>query len=138
MRVSFLLFFLLTCFGSYSQSSIYYGKWIYVNKSSNTILNLDENGFFYIEVDGDKFGGKEFVQDGFVLESKYHIDSSEKPIKIDLFFINKKSGKPINHIKGILEFISSDKMKICMDESGGERPDYFYPKMTKVFERIIN
>jgi hypothetical protein len=89
-------------------------------------LVLDSSGYAMLLVDGETLGGKNFEMNGIGAECKYEIDYSKDPVWLDIAIYNKESHHEMSRLKGIIKFISNDKIMYRINFEG-ERYTRFDP-----------
>jgi hypothetical protein len=111
------------------------GKWKGVVESKESgFLIFDKEGYAYIEYQGLKLGGKEFVYKGEKGTLMYEVDYSKELIEIDLILKKIDKDETIR-VFCIAKKISENKMnfKLGID---GKRPKDFKDNYSMIFTRI--
>ncbi|WP_203258168.1 hypothetical protein [Hyunsoonleella ulvae] len=102
------------------------GKWMGKDNHDIGYLILDKEGYASFEINGKVLGGKESYRKQEKVKMEYQVDYSKNPIEIDLIISTIKTNKEQERIKGIIEFISTEKMILALQfNSTGERPENF-------------
>jgi hypothetical protein len=124
-----LLFIAITHSGFAQQQDRLIGEWIGTDNA------WDRGGFIfeashyaYIKVNKVLNGGENYNIKGVMCEMKYEVDSTKSPIWLDLVIYKKDTHKEIQRMKGILRFISNNKIEIRI---GDDRFDHFRTKDEK-------
>ncbi|MCB4798684.1 hypothetical protein [Neotamlana laminarinivorans] len=73
------------------------GKWIGKDKNDIGYLNFDDEGYANFEIHGRIIGGKEFIQNGKKGSMTYEINSTKKPIEVDLIVTLTKAKNKKNY-----------------------------------------
>ncbi|THV59963.1 hypothetical protein EZV76_05225 [Flagellimonas alvinocaridis] len=89
------------------------GKWIGEDKKEIGYLNFDSEGYAFFEIQGQVFGGKEFIFDGKKGKMTYEINSDTNPIEVDLIVTKLESGEQ-KKLLCIAQFIDNDTMKFAI------------------------
>jgi hypothetical protein len=103
-------------------------------------LVLDSSGYATLLVDNETLGGKDFEMNGIKAECKYKIDYSKEPIWLDIVMYNKESQHEMGRLKGIIKFITDNKIMYRINFEG-ERYTRFDPndkENTIVLNRVAN
>jgi hypothetical protein len=108
------------------------GIWKGVDHGQTGYFTFDSSGFASIEIEGQVLGGRTFQQNGITAQMTYVVDYETKPIGIDLIVTIVESNEEALRARGIIEFISADKMKISLDLNSGVRPTGFTKENTIV------
>lgn len=97
----------------------YHGKWLIVSSEYKT-KDMPVSEEVWWVIDGEKF---QVLDKKKTLESgTFKIDKSKSPVQIDLFFPERdktEAGYP-----GIIK-LEEDKITVCYDRAGEERPEAF-------------
>jgi|SRR6478735_135561 len=101
------------------------GTWKGVDEGVTAYFIFDSAGFATFQFDGKNIGGRSFVMEGTTAQMTYVIDYTTKPISIDLIVSAVKTGEEIQRAKGIVEFVSAEKMKVNIDFLSKGRPTSF-------------
>jgi len=111
----------------------FFGKWIGEDQKEIGYLNFDSEGYAFFEIQGQIFGGKEFVFDGKKGKMTYEINSETNPIQVDLILTKLETGEQ-KKLLCIAEFIDNDTMKFALtfEES---RPTEFDSENSIIFKR---
>jgi hypothetical protein len=109
-----------------------------VNQPVSLVLDKSNHAVF---VEGNQvLGGKDFVINGVKAECKYEIDYSKSPIWLDLLIYEQGKTEAKTRIKGIVQFITDNKMQYRFNISG-DRFEKFDPEdqqYTMVLEKVNN
>jgi|SRR6478609_9088813 len=111
------------------------GIWKGVDHGKTGYFTFDSAGFASIEIEGQVLGGKNFQQNGINAQMTYVVDYTTKPIGLDLIITVTDTQEEALRARGIIEFISADKMKISLDLSSGTRPKEFTKENTIVLTK---
>ena len=132
LTLAFLSLIGLVLLNSCNNSNKHIGEWIIEDRGTKGYLILDANKNVTFSVDNYIVGGDNFEIDGNKTSIKYEIDYSKNPIWIDfIFYVTKNGTSETKNLswKGIMRFISDDKMEIRMDRKGNsERFTGFNPE----------
>jgi len=111
----------------------FFGKWIGDDQKEIGYLNFDSEGYAFFEIQGQIFGGKEFVFEGKKGKMTYEINSETNPIQVDLILTKLETGEQ-KKLLCIAEFIDNDTMKFALtfEES---RPTEFDSENSIIFKR---
>lgn len=100
------------------------GEWKGTDKGKTSSLILDENNHATLISENSVLGGEEFEIEGIKATMKYEIDYSKKPIWLDLVFYEQGKPKEKGRMKGIVRFITNNKIEYRLAFSG-DRYDNF-------------
>lgn len=118
------------------------GEWKGVDDEGNEInLVLDKDGYTFLMQGNQVIGGKDFEVKGVRAECRYKIDYSKKPVWLDIVFYEQHKNKEKGRFKGIVRFITENKIEYRVDFDGGERFDKFDMEdesNTIVLEKVVN
>jgi len=109
------------------------GKWIGEDGKEIGYLNFDLEGYAYFEIQGQIFGGKEFVFDGKKGKMTYEINNETNPIQVDLI-VTKLESKEQKKLLCIANFIDDDTMEFAIN-FGENRPIEFDSENSIIFKR---
>ena len=109
------------------------GKWIGDDKYQIGPINFDSEGYAFFEIEGQIFGGKEFVLEGEKGKMTYEINTETNPIQVDLIITKLEHGEQIM-LLCIAEFIDDDNMKFAVSFEG-QRPTKFDSENSIVLKR---
>ncbi|MGV6832047.1 MAG: hypothetical protein ACWA5P_10880 [bacterium] len=109
------------------------GKWIGDDEKEIGYLNFDSEGYAFFEIQGQIFGGKEFIFDGKKGKMTYEINTETSPIELDLTVTKLESGEQ-KKLLCIVEFIDNDIMKFAISFET-KRPTEFNTKNSIIFKR---
>ncbi len=110
------------------------GKWIGEDEKEIGYLNFDSDGYASFEIQGQIYGGKEFVFDGKKGEITYEINCETNPIQVDLILTKLESGEQ-GKLLCIAKFIDNDTMKFAINFEGN-RPTDFDSENSIIFKRV--
>ena len=128
----FILFPLLSLTVDNEKSQII-GKWVGEDNGEIGYMGFDANGFAYFEIDGQTFGGREFIFEGKKGSMTYKINESANPIEVDLIVTKLESGET-NKLLCIAKFIDHDTMKFAINFEN-KRPLNFNTENSILFKR---
>ena len=117
------------------------GEWKgtdYTGKSATLIL--DKSNHAVLIQDNQVIMGKEFELNKIKAECKYDIDYSKNPLWLDLVIYEQGKTKEIGRVKGIVRFITDNKIEYRLNFNG-ERFDKFDPEdkeSTIVLDKVKN
>lgn len=101
------------------EQSKYVGEWKGVSKDGTaTDLVLDPDKYALMKVNDQSIGGSNFIIKGKKAEMKYEIDETKEPDWIDLVVLEKGSSNEISRVKGIVKFLSADRIELRMAYNG--------------------
>lgn len=107
------------------------GKWKGKDKGEIAYLIFDNEGYFTMEVNGERMGGKNFTMRGKKAKAKYNYRSTKKPIEIDII-ISDIQNKLIKKINFIVEFKDKNTMKLTIPSISKEVIDEKSIQFTRV------
>lgn len=112
------------------------GKWVGEKDGDKGALIFDENGYIFMEENGQTYGGKGFVEGNETFDTTYKIDFSKKPIEFDLINTRILPSKEVRTSLAIIEIINNDKIRISFDLDGTDRrPTEFTEENSMLFTR---
>lgn len=133
-----LLSITVILFSCSNEKQRHIGEWKGTDKGQTGTLILDKTNHAVMVVGNRVIGGNEFEIDSTKLECKYEIDYSKDPIWLDIIIAEK--GKPEKgRLKGIIRFITNDKIEYRRNIGAGDRFDNFDTmdkENTLVMERV--
>lgn len=108
------------------------GEWHGVTDTGeSTTIIMDENDHFFLVIGNYVIGGDNYLNlEGKPLECKYEIDYSKNPIWLDIISYEKSTSKEIYRLRGIVRFISENKIEIRLNNEGN-RYNSFDPEDNK-------
>lgn len=109
------------------------GEWIGEDNKEVGYLNFDSEGYAFFKIEGEIFGGKEFIFDGKKGKMTYEINSKTNPIQVDLIVTKLESGEQ-KKLLCIAEFIDNDTMKFALSFEE-KRPTEFDSYNSIIFKR---
>lgn len=110
------------------------GEWEGDDGSDVGYLILDEEGYATLKADGQVMGGKSAIVGGVEAYMLYEIDYESSPIEIDFIIHNLADDEEMGRLKGILEFIDDNTLKLALGFQGS-RPENFGGSDAIVFTR---
>ncbi len=129
MKNIFFLTCLFIAFQAGAQTPSFIGTWKGSEKGKYVYLTFYADSTFEM-VDGkDTMSGK--TLSGVFEEpvtTSFTVDTSARPMHLDLIIKTVKAGKPVNTMLGIFEYAGSNKIRLRFDTSYGLRPKNFLPK----------
>ncbi len=126
-KICFLIALFVACQAG-AQTISLVGKWKASQKGDMVYLIFGEDSTFMLKHERDSLGGKSFMFGDGLATSAFKVDTSFKPIHIDMLIIQTASGAVINQMKGIFEVINPGKIRLRMSKDAGDRPNSFLPK----------
>lgn len=123
-----LSLFVLSYLGCFAQAnnSKEIGMWVAERRGTYDSLLFNDKGFLTFYYQGNVFGGETFEYKGEKINALYIIDYTKTPNWIDINIVDLDSNKLIENAKGIIEFLSDDKMMIRIPFDKSEpRPEKF-------------
>jgi hypothetical protein len=99
------------------------GEWKGMDKGMQVSFIFDKSNNAKFIQGNNVIGGGEFVKNGKKLELKYEIDYSNKPIWLDLVVYEKGANVEMGRKKGIVRFLSDNKIEYIINFSDTSRPD---------------
>ncbi|GAB5523142.1 MAG: hypothetical protein Roseis2KO_10140 [Roseivirga sp.] len=129
-----LVISLLLNFSSQTSNTRHLGKWAGDDGVQSGFLILDEEGYATLKADGQVMGGKSAVVGGIEAYMLYTIDYQYKPIEIDFIIHRLADDQEMGRLKGIIEFMDDNTLKLAMGFSG-DRPEDFEGDDTLVFTK---
>ena len=109
------------------------GKWIGEDEKEIGYLNFDSEGYAFFEIEGQVFGGKEFMFDGKKGKMTYEINSGTNPLQVDLIVTKLESGEQ-KKLLCIANFIDNDTMEFAITFEE-KRPTDFDSENSILFKR---
>lgn len=112
----FLLLFLavpLLSLTPENDTAKFIGKWIGDDQIGLGFVTFDTEGYAYFEIEGQVFGGKEFIYDGKKGKMTYSINTTTNPIQVDFIITKLQNGEQIK-IPCIAKFIDDNTMQFAM------------------------
>lgn len=134
VKVFIALAVLIFIFSFTPTKSQHVGTWKCIMNDKIGYFTFDNDGFAIMEVDDRVVGGKAFEEKGFQLT--YTIDYKSKPIKLDFIVTKIETMEEKGRIKGIMEFISADKVKIALNTKSDERPTKITKENSDIFDKV--
>ena len=116
-----------------NEKAKFVGKWIGEDEKEIGYLNFDSEGYAFFEIQGQIFGGKEFVFDGKKGKMTYEINNETNPIQVDLTVTKLESGEQ-KKLLCIAEFIDNDTMRFAITFEE-KRPTEFDSENSIIFKR---
>lgn len=104
------------------------GRWTGDSKNEIGYMNFDSEGYAYFEVQGQIFGGKEFVYEGKKGSMTYEINSKADIIEVDLTLTKLESGEQ-KTLLCIANFIDKDTMKFAIGYDDSRPTDFLSRKL---------
>lgn len=133
-RIFILLFiFPLLSMTIENDKAKFVGKWIGEDENEIGSLNFDADGYAFFEIEGQIFGGKEFVYDGKKGSMTYMVNSETNPIEVDLI-VTKLESKAQKKLLCIASFIDNDTMRFAISFEEN-RPLGFESEDAIIFKR---
>lgn len=124
-----LAYFIISCSNKYEK---HIGEWTSTDKGVKGSLILNESHYAILVVGNIVIGGEEFEINGIKGECRYEIDYTKNPIWLDLIILEKEKGKVKSRFKGIVRFLTDDKIEYRLNfDSSAERFTKFDPTNTK-------
>jgi hypothetical protein len=122
----FLLFAVIFILESCSNpNERHFGEWKGTDNSGKSAsLILDKSNHAVLVQENQVIGGNEFEINGIKGECKYEIDYTKNPIWLDLVIYEQGKAQEIGRLKGIIRFITEDKIEYRVNFDG-ERFDKF-------------
>ena len=110
------------------------GKWKGEADNEVGYIVFQEDGYAYLEFQGQIIGGKEFVIKGEKGSMYYEVDYDKTPITVDLIVKKIESGKT-KKLLFIAQIVSENQIKMQLDFSG-VRPTEFDDANSLIFNRV--
>lgn len=133
MKLSLFLSLLLLSFWQ-STNNKHLGTWEGDDGIEVGYLILDEEGYATLKTDGEVIGGKSTVVGGMEAYMLFEINYQSTPVEIDFVVHKLADDTEMGRLKGIMEFIDDNNMKLALGYSG-DRPEDFEGDDTIVFTR---
>jgi uncharacterized protein (TIGR03067 family) len=127
-NIFFLICFFLAMHAGAQKTQAFIGKWKASPKGNVIYLEFGADSTFVFTRGKDTLGGKSFQFGEGEASSSFKIDTSARPMALDLVVKQKSSGSVISTMEGIFEFIGPGKMRVRMSMDGSPRPKTFMPK----------
>lgn len=128
-----LLAFSFLSFTIEKDNSKFIGKWIGVAKNDIGFITFDSEGYAYFEINGQLFGGKDFIFQGKRGKMTYEINRNLMPIHVDFTVTKLESGEQ-KKLLCIANFIDDDTMQFAINFEQ-IRPIEFNDENSIVFKR---
>ncbi len=128
MKNIFVLAAFLFCLHLGAQQTPLIGVWKASPKGNTVYLTFGKDSTFKLKYATDSLGGKSFTFGEGEATSKFTVDTTFKPMYIDMMVIQTANGAVINTMQGVFEVIGPDKIRLRMALPGAERPKGFLPK----------
>ena len=109
------------------------GTWSGEDNNEIGYMNFDPEGYAFFEIQGQIFGGKEFVIDGETGKMTYEVNAETNPIYVDLVVTKFETGEQ-KKLLCIAEFIDGNTMKFAINFQG-VRPTEFITNNSIMFKR---
>lgn len=116
-----------------NDNSKFIGKWIGQDENEIGYLSFDSEGYAYFEIQGQIFGGKEFIFDGKKGRMIYEINHETDPIQLDLIVTKLDDGEQ-KKMLCIAEFLDNDTMNFAINFEEN-RPTNFNSENSIIFKR---
>ena len=115
MKKLVFLFLALIClaFVPITETNKFVGRWTGEDKNEIGYLIFDNDGYAYLEINGEVLGGKEFTFKGKKGSMRYEINEDTSPIEVDLI-INILETNEEKRLLCIAEFLDDDNFKFAM------------------------
>jgi len=110
------------------------GKWKNDNDGSVTYYTFDKEGYATIENNEIAIGGRSSISNGVKFKMTYVVNYETTPIELDIISTDLSTGAEITRMKGIVEFISADKIKMLLGTES--RPTEFIDSDAYVFTLV--
>ncbi len=140
LEITAAIFCLLLCQNLTHAQTQHVGVWQGVSKGKIEKLELEKDGHITLTSDGETIGGKSFEINGRKGEARYEINYDQNPIWLDIVIYEKGQEKEKGRLKGIVRFLSNDKIEYRIGFSGGERPANFFDSAEEdaiILDRVI-
>ncbi|WP_111683070.1 hypothetical protein [Winogradskyella tangerina] len=115
-------------------NSKFIGKWVGEDGKEIGYITFDSEGYATFEIQGQVFGGKEFVLDGKRGKMTYEIKDGTEPIEVDLIMTNLDNGD-VRTLSCIANFIDDNTMEFAMGFSD-KRPTDFGGEDAIILKRV--
>lgn len=120
---------------SISAQTQHIGLWKGTDQGEFGYLNIDPEGFAFFIIENDTLGGKAFTMDKVEYFMRYDITYDTLPNTIDFVLYTKADKLELKRLPGIFKFDGEDKMILCVNFNGNERPVEYTEDGTIVLER---
>ncbi|MCE7995760.1 MAG: hypothetical protein HEP71_27525 [Roseivirga sp.] len=131
IRFTLILSFLLFQFPQ-NQETKHLGTWEGDDGVDIGYLILDKEGYATLKANGEVMGGKSAVIRGIEVYMLFEINYQSAPVEIDFVIYKLADDVEMGRLKGILEFIDDNNMKLALGYTGS-RPENFEGEDTIVF-----
>lgn len=116
-----------------NDKSKFIGKWVGESEKEIGSLNFDSEGYAYFEIQGQIFGGKEFVFEGKKGKMTYEVNNDTNPIQVDLIVTILES-RVQKKLLCIAKFIDNNTMEFAINFEE-KRPTEFNSDNSIIFKR---
>ena len=96
-----------------NDKSKFFGKWVGEDNNEIGYLNFQSDGYAFFEIQGQVFGGKEFIFEGKKGKMTYEVHEETDPVQIDFIITKLESGQQTT-LLCIAKFIDDDTMKFAI------------------------
>jgi hypothetical protein len=127
-----LVFYFLLVVSALSAQTLT-GTWKGTTEGETVGFIFDKEGFVSMQSEGELLGGKRYEVDGKFFCMKYVLQKEGKIRNLDMIVYNLKTNKPTQRMLCIVEWISDNKIRLCI---GMDEPDQ-RPKDFKNKEDVI-
>ncbi len=123
-----VLLFSLSLFSFSNPNERHIGEWRGTDSKGNKgVLILGENQKFLFKMNNDSLKSDHVEPDGRKVMLRYDIDYTRVPIWLDFVFYDKATNKEERRLKGIVQFVTDNKMMLRVNFSG-KRDSVFDPE----------
>lgn len=116
----------LICSGSTFVDSNLTGRWRNIDEPNAGFMEFDAEGYFTMEAEGQRIGGKEFEIEGNKASMRYITNTSVVPHQIDIV-LNIKTEEQEMEAARMLGLYTYDKstqtLSLCINFNGPNRPN---------------
>lgn len=110
------------------------GKWTGTEKDEVGSIIFDTDGYVLIEINGQVFGGKEFLINDGKASMTYEIDTQKNPMTLDFISTNLSTNEQ-RKLLCIAEFIDSKQIRFASDFTD-IRPKEFTEKNAIILTKV--
>lgn len=113
------------------------GLWEGVDQTGKIgLVNFDSTGYAYFVLGQDTLGGESFIIEGYEAYMKYKVDYTAALKTMDFTIYLKENDMEVGKLPGIFKFDENDRLVLCVNFEGEDRPTRFKKDDTIELEKI--